>query len=213
VSLVARSLPDASLLPRRPRQARAIDRCERVLDAAESLLEDTGLAGFSIPQLAERLGYPRATIYKFFPTPYAVVNELARRHLDRLEAELNANAARIAGLAWPQAVEAMVALAAAFYERHPVARIVILGGPLTDASYRAQELTIQRLGGLARGLLAHQGIVLPRSPDVAMLAVELGTSTFRLSHFLHGRITPEYRAEAARAMVAYLRDRLAGEQS
>lgn len=199
------AVPRSLVFAKHPRQDRAISRFEHVLKAADALLRAEGLAGFSIPKLAETLGYSRASIYKFFPTPYAVLNELARRYLEQLEQVLTAEAAQVLNQPWDQATATIVGLAAGFYERHPVARILILGGPLTDDSYRAQELTIQRLGKLAKALLARQGIALPEgSPDVATLAVEIGTTCFRLSHFVHGRITPEYRAEAAHAMIGYL---------
>lgn len=200
------------LIARQPQQQRAVERFEQVLAAADTLLRTRGLAGFSIPKLAEELGYTRASIYKFFPTPYAVLNELARRYLERLERLLDTEAGAVLDLPWDEAARTLVGIAAGFYDRNPVARVLILGGPLTDDSYRAQELTIQRLGKLAHGLLARQGIELPAgSPDVATLAVEIGTTCFRLSHFSHGRITPEYRAEAAHAMIAYL-SRFAGER-
>jgi hypothetical protein len=34
--------------------------------------------------------------------------------------------------------------------------------------------------------------------------VEIGTNCYRVSFFLHGRITPEYQREAGEAMIAYL---------
>ena len=87
----------------------------------------------------------------------------------------------------------------------PVSRLLILGGPVTDDSYRAQELAIQKLGGLTRALLEARGIQLPRvKPDAAMLLVDIGTTCFRVSQFLHGEITEEYRHEAVLAMHAYL---------
>jgi AcrR family transcriptional regulator len=193
-------------LPRRPLQQRAKDRFERVLAEAEALLLETGLGGFSIPLLAGRLGYPRATIYKFFPTPYAVFNELLRRCLAELEETLVREAAPVVaqGLPWREAARLLVTHAAAFHNAKPVARLLILGGPVSDESYRAQEITIQHLGGLARQLLAAVGITLPAEPDVATLAVDIGTTCFRHSVLLHGEITPAYRDEAVYAMVAYL---------
>jgi len=193
-------------LPRQPLQQRAKDRFERVLGEAEALLLEAGLGGFSIPLLAERLGYPRATIYKFFPTPYAVFNELLRRCLARLEETLVREAAPVVArnLPWREAARVLVTHAAAFHNANPVARLLILGGPVSDESYRAQEITIQHLGGLARQLLANMGIALPREPDVATLAIDIGTTCFRHSVFLHGEITEAYRDEAVYAMVAYL---------
>jgi AcrR family transcriptional regulator len=192
-------------LPRQPLQQRAKDRFERVLEAAEAVLLEAGLAGFSIPVLAQRLSYPRATIYKFFPTPYAILNELLRRHLAQLEQDLALKAASFpAKQSWREVATAVVHFAAEFHNANPVGRLLILGGPVTDESYRTQEINIQHLGSLARQLLANQGIAVPQSPDVAVLAVDIATTCFRQSVFLHGVITPEYREEAAYAMVAYL---------
>src|SRR5689334_24347398 len=39
-----------------------------------------------------------------------------------------------------------------FRSSHPAARLLILGGAVTDDSYRAQELTIKRLGELGRAI-------------------------------------------------------------
>jgi AcrR family transcriptional regulator len=196
---------DQRAIARQPTQRRAQVRFDQVVDCAEQLLCEHGLAGFSIPAVAERLGYTRASIYKFFPTPYAVLNELVRRHLDALEARLQQLAPQVLPLPWPEALRAMALEAAAFYNAHEVSRLLILGGPVSDDSYRAQELTIQRLGRLARDLLLARGIRVPTSrPDAAMLLVDIGTTCFRVSQFLHGRITPEYQEDAVFAMQAYL---------
>ncbi|HWY25272.1 MAG TPA: TetR/AcrR family transcriptional regulator [Nevskia sp.] len=193
-------------LPRQPLQRRAKERFERVLAEAEVLLLEHGLGGFSIPLLAERLGSPRATLYKFFPTPYAIFNELLRRYLAKFEDSLGREAAPVVmrGVPWREATQVLVTHAAAFHNANPVARLLILGGPVSDESYRAQEITIQHLGGLTRRLFATVGIALPHEPDVATLAIDIGTTCFRHSVFLHGEITPAYREEAAYAMVAYL---------
>jgi len=196
---------DSQAFPRQPLQQRAKERFERVLAEASALLREAGLGGFSIPLLAERLGYSRATIYNFFPTPYTIYNELTRRHLTELEQQLIRNSEALLHLPWRDAASGMAAFAARFYSEHPVARILILGGPITDESYRAQELMIQRLGRLVQQFFQQRGISLPPAPpDVSLLAVELGFTCFRLSFFLHGEITPQYQEEAGRTMIAYL---------
>lgn len=191
---------------RQPQQSRGRARFEQVLQEARKLLRAEGLAGFSIPALAERLDCPRASIYKFFPTPNAVLNELVHRSLEELEAQLMARAQDVLKKDWPEAMKAIVWEAVRFYNANPVARLLVLGGPVSDDSYRAQEITIQRLGGLAGALLQSVGVQIPRSrPDAATLVIEIGTSCFRVSQFLHGEITPEYREEAFEAMHAYLK--------
>lgn len=190
---------------RQPQQLRARERCDQVLGEARLLLHEEGLAGFSIPALADRLGYTRASIYKFFPTPNAVLNELMQQELAALESALARRAAQALQQPWQAAMREIVHQAVEFYNANPVARLLVLGGPVSDESYRAQEMTIQRLGSLARALLQARGIPLPRmSPDAATLVVDIGTTCFRLSQFLHGEITPAYRDEAVYAMQAYL---------
>ena len=196
-------VPDG--FPRQPLQQRAKDRFERVVEGARELLLESGLSGFSIPELATRLGYSRATIYNFFPTPYTIFNELTRRYLTELEQMLYRGAQGLLQVSWQEGARGMAAFAAQFYNANPVARLLILGGPITDESYRAQELMIQRLGQLVQQVFTQRGIVLPASPpDVSLLAVEIGTTCFRVSFFLHGEITPQYQEEAGRAMIAYL---------
>lgn len=192
------------VIARQPQRLRTRARFDQILDTAQTLLRDEGLSAFSIPVLADRLGYTRASIYKFFPTPYAVLNELVQRQLSLLEQRLARTVADSMAQPWPEAMRAAVFAAVEFYNENPVARLLILGGPATHDSYRALELTVQRLGGLIRQLLAPRGIHLPTAPDVATLLVETGTGCFRVSQFLHGRITPQYRDEAAKAMGAYL---------
>jgi len=196
---------DRRALARQPQQLRARERFDLVLSGAREILRKDGLTGFSIPALAQRVGITRASIYKFFPTPYAVLNELVRRGLEQLDARLTARAQKVSDRPWPEALRAVTFEAVAFYNDDPVSRLLILGGPVTDDSYRVQELAIQKLGGLTRALLETRGIELPRSkPDAAMLLVDIGTTCFRVSQFLHGEITDEYRMEAVHAMHAYL---------
>jgi len=52
-----------------------------VLAGARELLAEAGLPGFSIPALALRLGFPRASVYNFFPTPPALFTEVGRAGL------------------------------------------------------------------------------------------------------------------------------------
>lgn len=196
--------PQQRAMARQPQQTRARERFDHVLAEARALLREEGLAGFSIPVLADRLDYTRASIYKFFPTPNAVLNELMVQELDALEAALGARAAVMLKQPWPEAMREVVHAAVEFYNANPLARLLVLGGPVSDESYRAQELMIQRLGTLTRELLLARGIALPQTPDAATLVVELGTTCLRLSQFMHGEITPAYREEAVHAMQSYL---------
>lgn len=195
---------DPAAVARTPSQARARQRFEAIIQEAETLLLEGGLSGFSIPVLAERLGYTRGSVYVYFPTPYAVLNELAGRYLAELEAFYFDRAAELAGLNWRDAVRMVVDEAVRYYNDHPVAALLILGGAATDEAYRAQEMTIKRLGGLARQVYETKGLVIPDDPDVATLATDLAVACFRRSVFEHGRITAAYQDAAVLAMQSFL---------
>lgn len=197
------------VVARQPQQQRGHTRVEQVLAEAEAMLREGGIEAFSIPALAERLGFTRTSIYKFFPTPYAILNTLAEQHLTALETSLGEQAARLRLPRWEDTVAMIVRSGASYYDRHPVACKLILGGPVSDASYRAFEFTVTRLGGLARDILLAHGVTVPEgSPDLPALAVEFGTGCFRMSYFLHGRITEPYIQAAEDVMLTFLRSRL-----
>lgn len=192
------------MVPRVPIQRRAQLRCDAVLVAARELLEEVGLPGFSIPALARRLGFPRASIYNFFPTPRAVLNELARVGLAELEERLAQQSVTEPTLDWKQQVSNSMAVVARFYDERPVDGLLILG-TVSDDSYRDISVTYQHLGDIARRFFDAGGVRMARDPvDVLPLAVSLGTTCLRHSMLERGRITPEYRQAAVDVMVSYL---------
>lgn len=188
---------------KRPQQRRAVERFERVLETAEALLRRGGLRAFSIPAIADELGCTRGSIYAHFPTPHAVLNELSVRYLGQIFARFAAMRG-LSRMPWREGIQAGVHAAASFYDAHPVARMLILGGATTDAGLRAQELTVKQIADLGRLAWKARGIELPTDPDVAALAIDLGMACFRRSVFAHGTITARYRETAAQVMVDFL---------
>src|SRR3546814_19294293 len=128
------------------------------------MIVEVWVSSFSIPLLAERLGFPRATIYKFFPTPYAVFNELALREVSGLEAHLLEVMQHVASEApWTTALDVMVNAAAAYYGRHPVAVALLLGGPVTDGSSHASQLPTTPPAQLSRRPVGLRQLAVPRT--------------------------------------------------
>lgn len=196
---------DTAAIPRQPSQARSRERFEKVIQAADTLLENHGLHGFSIPALAESLGMTRRSIYLFFPTPYAVLNEVTRRYIEKLQTHLTSVLAALSEANVVESLARATFAAADFQNNNPVGRLLMLGGAVTDHSYRAQEMNIRQLGSLARQVLQDHGCTPPPAPpDSPTLAVELGTACFRHSFAYHGVITPAYKLEAAYVMLMYL---------
>ena len=198
---------DPAAVARVPTQQRAIDRFEAVLAEAEAVLVESGLAGFSIPVIAERLNMTRGSVYAYFPTPFAILNELVGRYLNQIEDLFMQRGAELARLSWQDSIRLVVDFTASYHNSHPAARLLILGGAVTDASYRAQEMLMKRLGGMARAVWLNHlepGQRIPQSPDIATLVADLGVTCFRRSFFEHGEITAEYREAAVVAMQSFL---------
>ena len=189
---------------RRPTQKRAQERFANILNEAEALLIEKGLSGFSIPTIAERLGYTRGSVYAYFPTPYAVLNELTRRYLGELEAEFFSHAEALRHVSWRAGIAMVVDQAVSFHNANPAACLLLLGGAVTDDSYRAQELTNKRLGDLAGRVWTSKRVLPAAPPDVMTLSVDIGVACFRRSFFEHGEITPPYRDAAIAAMIGFL---------
>lgn len=195
---------DDAAIARRPSQVRSKDRFEKVITAADAMLAEGGLGALSIPALADKLGMTRRSIYLFFPTHYAVLNEVTQRYIHRLEKQLAQVLSAFQQNDLTEIVARVTFAAAEFHNRNPVGCLLILGGAVSDRSYRAQEMNTRHLGELARRSLSGYGVVVPTEPDVASLAIELGTACFRHSYGAHGTITENYKIEAAYVMLLYL---------
>lgn len=195
---------DPSAIAKVPTQARAKLRFEAVLREAEIMLVESGLARFSIPLLAERLDMTRGSVYAYFPTHYAILNELVSRYLAELEALFLSRAQELVRLPWREGVRTVVELAVEYHNTHPAARLLILGGAVTDTSYRAQETLLQRLGHMGRQAWEQKQGAIPDSPDVFTLSVDMAVACFRRSFFESGEITPAYRETAVQAMQVFL---------
>lgn len=189
-----------------PSQARGRERFEVILKAAENQLLKRGISGLSIPEIAESLEYTRTSIYHYFPTPYAILNELSHRYLSRLEQHASEAGIQFAGMPWETVLQEISQAMMEFHNSNPVGRMLILGAPASSESHQALEMTIVRMSRHVVGLMRSIGVELPKEPvNAAALTVELGTACLRLSYHMHGEITPAYRDECARAMIQFLR--------
>ena len=64
---------------RDPTQTRALETCERILDAAASLLGEVGIERLSTNLICERAGLSPPALYRYYPNKYAVLAELGVR--------------------------------------------------------------------------------------------------------------------------------------
>ena len=62
-----------------PKQARARQTFERILDAAAELLTDQGIEGLNTNEVANRAGVNVSTLYRYFDDKYDLVEGLLNR--------------------------------------------------------------------------------------------------------------------------------------
>ena len=71
----------AEIKRRIPRQARATETAETILEGAAQILEASGLAGFTTNAVAERAGVSIGTLYQYFADKNAILLTLARQQV------------------------------------------------------------------------------------------------------------------------------------
>jgi AcrR family transcriptional regulator len=192
---------------RPPLQERSQQRVSLALQAAERLLALVGPEETSIPEIAKTSGVPRASLYQFYPSKYALFAHLAQIHLMRVEQIVTAVFIKTDCRDWKQLVVLLINEVADYYDATPVASILILGGPFSRASYLAQEATIERISGAIRTILAHMNrpLMLPEQPDVATLSVEIAFACLKHGYYRENLISAITREQAANAAIAYLK--------
>lgn len=169
--------PAATSARRRPTQSRSRHTVDAILEATLRIVADEGEEQLNTNRIAERAGVSVGTLYQYFPTRDAIVEEIAKRAratvLERLE-ELLARVGRREMQPRPMLREFIAAYVAAFDGRGPggpaFARLVWRGDHLggmvqsaREASERiAQHLQRAQLGGMREPSPA-QAFVLTRS--------------------------------------------------
>lgn len=199
-----------------PKQARAERTLHRLLDAAENLIEEKGLAGVSIPEIVSRASSSVGGFYARFRDK----NELLRALEERFFQEQRERAERLTRLeAWsgapvPSIVRGcMRELVAVFRERRALIRAFV-GRAVQDAHFRGAAIAFERevadrVGAL---LLAIPGAVRHPRPQAAVriaVAIVFGSM---IATVLFGDVRNDFAAlsdeevaeELARNFLGYL---------
>lgn len=196
----------ATIQSRKPVQERSRERVEKVMAAAQELLLELGPEDTSIPEVALRAGVPRASIYPFFPNKYALFLAIGDSHLKEIARLIQTLGQDMEPGNWRKLVREAVEQVSDYYNQHPVAGLLILGGPMSRTGYQSQEVTIQDIGQNLRPLFnaLQPEQPLPEDPDVITIAVEISFACLRHSWFTHERITAPMAGQASLAATAYL---------
>lgn len=207
---------------RPPRQSRSRKSLERVLEAGEQLLVESGWDGFTVQEVSRRAKVSIGSIYARAPSKEALILAVYDRTIARIAQE---NAERLApddphwdGMSPRELVEAAVhELSGETLRNEPFLRVVMNRSPVDDALRRRADAQIRLLGTRWAALLERQREALAHhaSPDIAIemaFRMVFATIARRVAHgpnFGSDHRIPDAELvdELAHAVAAYLLDR------
>jgi AcrR family transcriptional regulator len=126
---------------RKPTQARAKERVERILAAATELIAEAGSEPMRMSEIAERAGVPIGSLYQYFPDKAAILRTLATRVMERVREGLKEGLEGIGNA--KEALDRTDALAEGYYALfldEPVTRDI---WSATQSDKTLQELDIE----------------------------------------------------------------------
>src|SRR4249920_4132972 len=93
-SVIEASAPEAAKTPDR-RARRRLETMTEILDLAEDVMEEEGVSGLSLAEVARRLGVQPPSLYKYFPSLTAIYDALFERGQVANLAAMRAGAERV----------------------------------------------------------------------------------------------------------------------
>jgi AcrR family transcriptional regulator len=180
-----------SAAPRRvPRQQRGERRVAALLDAAASVIAESGYDAATMEEIASRAGASIGSLYQFFPNKLSITQALRAQYGREFQAAWESLEGRAGSLTIEQLAARLIHTAIDFVSKHPAFL------PLLDAPYATRNPTIRET---LRKLLAR--IFLLRNPSVSPAkALRTGTVTLQLIKGMN-QLYAESNARARRLLV------------
>ncbi len=197
---------EASAVRRRmPTQRRALERVERILDAASRIVVDHGVDALSTRLIADLAEMPVASIYQYFSDKEAILLALVERDTQEMDEQVRSDLGSLELLSVASIVETTMQAYVAVYHRRPAFVEIWLRGrtnaAIRDYGRQHNRQTAAELLELCRAA----GLVVPDAPPaVAELAVEIGDRVFQLAFEHDARGDQFLVAEGVSLVTAYL---------
>jgi AcrR family transcriptional regulator len=135
--------PLAAARRRIPKQARARERVERILEAARRELEERPMGEIAIERIAERAGVPVGSVYSYFASKTSLFVAVAERVMGEVDAEIARQLAECGALPWRAAAERTVEAAIGVLRRAPgyrkLLRTIRYTGEFADVTRASNE--------------------------------------------------------------------------
>lgn len=142
-----------------PRQRRSRETIDSILDAAESLIHQTGQVSFTAHELAAASSMSVGRVYYWFPDLTSVVAALGDRGIERLTGHFSEVLDSSAVLDDAQFLEFLADRVVGFFAANPALVVMVLTGGSVEDHGRAVRAAVQ---DLAAGVFAARAPHLPR---------------------------------------------------
>jgi AcrR family transcriptional regulator len=196
------------LLRRLPRQRRALERIDQLLDAAAAVIAEVGVGETTTNAIAARAGASVGSLYQFFPNKDAVLRSLAMRYASTFDVlKGRVMAVEAADLPLETMMRGIVEPMAAFFDANPAyprlfAAMMETDDAVASVDARMHDAVIARV----EAMLARRYPAMRRSQRHAVATVQVHTVHAIMIASLHcaDRDRRAMREELVRTLVAAL---------
>jgi AcrR family transcriptional regulator len=168
-----------------PRQERARQRVERILDAAADVFAELGVEAATMEGIAEKADTSIGSLYQFFPNKVAIFDEIARRYHLKLKDFFDAivDSPLIDHQPIEAILDASIEAVWNFHESEPAFRAVWVGLGFTQQVLSEGEALNKEFARRVETILAKKLAGLPpkKRPVVATVLVEVLTAMLIVS--------------------------------
>jgi AcrR family transcriptional regulator len=192
---------------RQPRQRRALQTVDAVLDAVIRILKREGFQGVTTNRIAEVAGVSIGSLYQYFPDKQSIFEALHQRHIDQIDRLVASKLVEQAASPLDKLVSALVEAMVEAHEADPELHELLFA----EVPHRAggkQEFPVRLYGAFLLAIAA-RGHELKKHCDPMKAAFVVAHMVEALSHGVVLRRPPglsrrEAKDEAVRAVLAYL---------
>jgi AcrR family transcriptional regulator len=193
---------------RQPRQRRAIETVDAVLDAVMRILKREGAAAVTTNRIAEVAGVSIGSLYQYFPDKRAIFHALHSRHIEQVDRLIEHTLVTHASSALEELVKALMEAMIETHEANPELYHALMAEvPHSSGGKQAFAVRLHGVFLLSIAARAHQ---LKKHHDPVKTALIVAHMVDALSHGVvlgrpQGLSRSDLKKEAVRAVLAYLR--------
>jgi len=194
---------------RQPKQRRARQTVEAVLDAVIRIVKREDISAVTTNRIAEVAGVSIGSVYQYFPDKQSIFNALHRRHVDQVDRIIQTKLVEHAAAPLDDLMREMIEGMIEAHRSDPELYHLLA----TNVPHRPDGTTdfAVRLHGVFRLALASRTHQLKPAHDLDRVAFVVANLVDSLSHAALFRRPPrvslgEAKSEALRAVLAYLHD-------